>query len=147
MTYASNSPKRIMFNVCLNIKFWQMKGDQVRKNNGEQVISITTQTFKQFQKYSTTQIIKYKFIWCIIYKQSVPNMGVGKYQEENIKKVLLEYKFFEIISKKMIIFLTWLLSKNTWKIQRNMCFLFNLIQIFVDVIKSCCRPNINFELS
>jgi hypothetical protein len=60
---------------------------------------------------------------------------------------LLEYKFFEIISKKMIIFLTWLLSKNTWKIQRNMCFLFNFIQIFVDVIKSCCIPNINFELS
>jgi len=145
MTYASNSPKKIIFNVSLNIKFGQMKGDRVRKNNGKQVFSITTQTFKRFQKYSTTQIIKYKFIWCIIYKQSVPNMGVGKYQDENIK-VLLEYMFFEIINKKMIIFLTWLLSKNTWRIQRNMCILFNFVQIFVNVVKLCCRPNINFEL-
>jgi hypothetical protein len=76
-----------------------MKGDQVKKNNGEQVISITTQTFPWFQKNSTTQIIKYKFIWCIIYEQSVPNMGVGKSRKENIK-VLLEYELFEIISKK-----------------------------------------------
>jgi hypothetical protein len=38
-------------------------------------------------------------------------MGVGKFQEENIK-VLLEYRLFEIKGKKMIIFLAWLLSKN-----------------------------------
>jgi hypothetical protein len=145
MICASNSPKKIMSNVSLNIKFGQMKGNQVRKNNGEQVISIAMQTFKWFQKYSTTQIIKYKFICHIIYKQNVPIMGVGKFWEENIK-VLLEYQLFEINGKKMIIFLAWLLSKNPWKIQRNMCFLFNFILIF-DVVRSCCKPNINFKLN
>jgi hypothetical protein len=67
------------------------------------------QTLKQFQKYSTTRIIK--FIWRIIYKQTIPNMGVGKSQKQNIK-VLMEYKLFEISSEKIIIFLAWLLSKN-----------------------------------
>jgi hypothetical protein len=144
MTYASNSPKRIMSNVSLNIKSRWMKWDQVRKNNGKQVISIATQTLKWFQKYSTTQIIRYKFIWHIIYKQNVPNMGVGKFWKENIK-VLLEYRLFDINGKKMIIFLAWLLSKNPWRIQRNMCFFFNFVRIFVDVVTSCCSPNINFK--
>lgn len=126
MTYASNNLKRIMPNVSLNIKSKWMKGDQVTKNNGEQIISITTWTLKQFQKYNIIRIIKYIFIWHIIYKQSVPSMHVWKSQEENIK-VLMEYGLFEINSKKMIIFLAWLLSKNLWKIQNNLCFFFNFV--------------------
>jgi hypothetical protein len=35
ITYAFNSPQRIMFNVSLNIKFGQIKQDQVRKNSNE----------------------------------------------------------------------------------------------------------------
>jgi hypothetical protein len=81
-----------------------MEGNQVRKNSGEQVISITTRTLKQFQKYNTTQIIRHKFIWRIIYKQNIPNMGVKKFPEENIK-VIMEYGLFEINGEKMIIHL------------------------------------------
>jgi hypothetical protein len=76
MTYSSNNPKRIMLNISLNIKFGWVKRDKVRKNIGEQVISIIIRTLKQFQKYNTTWIIKYGFIWRIIYNQNVPNMGV-----------------------------------------------------------------------
>jgi hypothetical protein len=50
-----------MPNVSLNVTE-QMKGDQVRKDNGKQIIFIVTQTFKRFQKYNTMQIIKYRFI-------------------------------------------------------------------------------------
>jgi hypothetical protein len=59
MTYVFNSPKRIMSNVSLNSKSgW----DHVKKNSGEQVISIAMWTFKQFQKYNTTQIIEYIYL-------------------------------------------------------------------------------------
>jgi hypothetical protein len=71
-----------MFHVSLYIKPRQVKWDQVRKNGGEQIIPIITCTFKQFQKYTTTQIIKYRFIWGIINKQSVTNMGVGKFEKK-----------------------------------------------------------------
>jgi hypothetical protein len=134
-----------MFHVSLYIKPRQVKWDQVRKNGGKQIIPITTCTFKQFQKYTTTRIIKYRFIWGIINKQSVPNMGVGKFWKENIK-VLVENWFLKMMGEKTIIFLAQLLSKNSWWIQRNIYFLFNFVQIFVDVITSCNKPNINFEL-
>jgi hypothetical protein len=81
-----------------------VKGDQGRKNIGEKIISIIMQSLKQFQKYNTTRIIKYRFIWHIIYKQTIPSMGVWKFQEENIK-VLMEYKLFKINGEKLIIFL------------------------------------------
>jgi hypothetical protein len=38
------------------------------------------------------KIIKYRFIWGIINKQNVPNMGVGKFQEKKIK-VFMEIGF------------------------------------------------------
>jgi len=134
-----------MFHVSLCIKPRRVKWDQVRKNGGEQIIPITTCTFKQFQKYTTTWIIKYRFIWGIINKHSVPNMGVGKFWKENIK-VLVENWFLRMMGGKTIIFWAQFLSKNSWWIQRNIYFLFNFIQIFVDVITSCNGPNINFEL-
>jgi hypothetical protein len=81
-----------------------MKRDQVRKNGEEQIIPITTRTFKQFLKCNITQIIKYTFIWGIINKQSVPNMGVGKFRKEN-NKVLVENQLLRMTSEKMIIFL------------------------------------------
>ncbi len=140
-TYASNSPKWIMPNISLNIKSKWMKGDQVRKNNKKQIISIAMWTLKWFQKNSTTWIIKYRFVWHIIYKQNVPNMSIEKSQEENIK-VFMKYKLFKVSSKKMIIFWAQLLSENPWRIQINMCLLFSFIQIFFDVIMSCFRPNI-----
>jgi hypothetical protein len=34
-TYASNSPKKIMFHVSLNTKPIQVKQDQLRKNGGK----------------------------------------------------------------------------------------------------------------
>jgi hypothetical protein len=97
-----------MFHVSLYIKPRWVKWDQVKKNGGEQIIPIITCTFKQFQKYTTTGIIKYRFIWGIINKQSVPNMGVGKFWKEN--KVL----FLGWWGGEMIIFLAQLLSKNSW---------------------------------
>ncbi len=68
-----------MFHVSLNIKPKQMKQYQVRKNDGKHVIPIVTHTLKRFQKYSTTRIIKYRFIWGIINKKIIPNMGVRKF--------------------------------------------------------------------
>ncbi len=88
-----------MPNVSMKIKSRRMEENQVRKNSGEQVISIATRTLKQFQKYNTTQIIKHRFIWRIIYKHNIPNMGVKKFQEENIK-VIMEYGLFEISGEK-----------------------------------------------
>jgi hypothetical protein len=61
-------------------------------------------------KYNITRIIKYRFIWGIINKQSVPSMGVGKFREENIK-VFVENWLLKMIEEKMIIFLAQLLSK------------------------------------
>ncbi len=54
-------------------------------------------------KIYITRIIKHRFVWCIICKQNVPNMGVGKSQEENIK-VLMEYGLFDINNEKMNFF-------------------------------------------
>ncbi len=93
-----------MFHVSLNTKPIRMKQNQARKNSGEQIIPITTRTFKQLQKYNITRIITYTFIWGIINKQSVPNMGVGKFREEN-NKVLMENRLLRMIAEKMIIFL------------------------------------------
>ncbi len=76
-----------------------MEGNQVKKSGGEQVISIATRTLKQFQKYNTTQIIRHRFIWRIIYKHNIPSMGVKKFQEENIE-VIMEYGLSKISGEK-----------------------------------------------
>jgi hypothetical protein len=73
-------------------------------------------------------------------------MGVGKIRKENIN-VLMENQLLKTTEEKMIIFLTQLLSKNFRQIQGNICFFFNFIQIFVDVVMLCSRPNINFKLT
>jgi hypothetical protein len=133
-----------MFHISLNTKPKWVKQDQVRKNIGKQVIPLATHAFKQFQKYNTTQIIKYRFIWGIINKQSVPRIGVGKFWEENIK-VIMENWLLKITREKMINFLAQFLFKNSRWIQ-GILFFFNFIDIFVDVVMSCNRPNINFKL-
>jgi len=90
-TYAFNNPKRIMPNVSPNIKSEQMKGNQVRKNNGKQVISITT------------QIIKHGFIWRIIYKQNVPNMVLRNFKKK-ASRLLWNTCFSRLVVKKWLFF-------------------------------------------
>jgi hypothetical protein len=65
-----------MFHINLNTKPKQVKRDQVRKNNGEEVIPITTHTFKRFQNIALHKSLN---IDLYIDKQIVPNMGVGKF--------------------------------------------------------------------
>ncbi len=125
MTYALNSPKRIMSIVSLNTKFRWVKRDQVRKNSGEQVISIPMWTFKQFQKYKTTQIIEYRFIRHVIYKQCVPSMAARKFGMENW--------LFRMSNKKMIIFLARLLSRSLKK-SKEICVLKEICQ---DIYQCC----------
>jgi hypothetical protein len=76
-----------MPNVNPNIKSGRMKGNQVRKNNGEQVISITT------------QIIKHGFIWRIIYKQNVPNMVLRNFKKK-ASRLLWNIGFLILVVRK-----------------------------------------------
>jgi hypothetical protein len=74
-------------NVSPNIKSEQMKGNQVRKNNGEQVISITT------------QIIRHRFIWRIIYKQNVPSMVLRNFKKKT-SRLLWNIGFLRLVVRK-----------------------------------------------
>ncbi len=145
MTYASNSPKRIMFSVSLNIKFGWMKEDQVKKNNGEQVSPSLHKPSNNSKNIALQKSLNINLYGVSSTSKAFPTWVLG-----NIKKKTSRFCwntcFLRLSTKKMIIFLTWLLSKNTWRIQRNMCILFNFVQIFVNVVKLCCKPNINFEL-
>lgn len=55
-------------------------------------------------KNSTTQIIKYRIIRRIIYKQNVRRVNVEKFLEENIK-VFMEYNFLGSTMRKLSFFL------------------------------------------
>jgi len=101
--------------ITLNIRLKGGQQHQVRKHNGEQVISISRRFVKWLQKDGTTGIIKHRFIWHIIYEQSVPTMCVRKFRKENIK-FLMKSGLFKISQKKMIIFLARFLSENPWRI-------------------------------
>jgi hypothetical protein len=74
-------------NVSPNIKSEQMKGNQVRKNNGEQVISITA------------QIIRHRFIWHIIYKQNVPSMVLRNFKKKT-SRLLWNIGFLRLVVRK-----------------------------------------------